>query len=177
MRKFSTARFFLGAALFSFLCGSQPAPAQPTAAPARPIAGPPDGHSPRPPRRRGLPQRHVVRPLPRRPETAGGRRRRVAARDGRGLALSRLRPGHRQPRPRPARVRPGVHRVRRPHGRGLPDAAGPGPDQDLCRGVCARREGVWRAAGRHRRVLGAGKRFRRQHGQPADAALAGVAGL
>ena len=44
----------------------------------------------------------------------------------RGLAVSRLRPGHRQPRPRPARVRPDLHRVRRPHGGTVPDAAGPG---------------------------------------------------
>ena len=49
--------------------------------------------------------------------------------------------------------------------------------QDLCGGVRARREGIWRAAGGDRRVLGTGKRFRRQHGQSADAALAGVAGL
>ena len=49
--------------------------------------------------------------------------------------------------------------------------------QDLRRGVRARREGIWRAAGGDRGVLGAGKRFRRQHGQSADAALAGVAGL
>ena len=49
-------------------------------------------------------------------KAAGGRRRRVAAGDRGSLALSRLRPGHRQPRSRPARVRAGVHRVRRPHG-------------------------------------------------------------
>ena len=54
---------------------------------------------------------------------------------------------------------------------------GQAQDQDPCGGLRARREGIWRAAGCHRRVLGAGKRFRRQHGQPADAALAGVAGL
>ena len=47
----------------------------------------------------------------------------------------------------------------------------------LCGGVRARREGIWRAAGGDRRVLGTGERFRRQHGQSADAALAGVAGL
>ena len=41
------------------------------------------------------------------------------------------------------------------HGRDLPDAAGAGRDQDLCRGVRARRKGIWRAAGRDRRVLGA----------------------
>ena len=54
---------------------------------------------------------------------------------------------------------------------------GQAADQDLCGRVRARREGIWRAARGHRRVLGAGKRFRRQHGQSADAALAGVAGL
>ena len=126
---------------------------------------------------RVMPWRHEFRSFPRRPETAGGRRRRVAARARGSLARSGLRPGHRQPRPRPARVRAGFHRVRRPHGGDLPDAAGPGPDQDQCRGVRARGEGVWRAAGGDRRVLGTGKRFRRQHGQSADAALAGVAGL
>ena len=162
-----------------------PAPARPAPRPARGGATDPAGrrHS-RPagrqstfaPRRR-LPQRHVVRPLPGRPETAGGRRRRVAADACRSFALPRLRPGHRQPRPRPARVRAGVHRIRRPHGRDLPDAAGPGANQDACGGVRARREGIWRAAGGDRRVLGAGERFRRQHGQSADAALAGVAGL
>ena len=59
----------------------------------------------------------------------------------------------------------------------LPDAAGPGAYQDLCGGVRARRKGIWRAAGGDRRVLGAGERFRRQHGQSADAAVAGVARL
>jgi lytic murein transglycosylase len=39
MRSFSTAQILLGAALFSMLCGPQPATAQP-AAPARPIAAP-----------------------------------------------------------------------------------------------------------------------------------------
>ncbi len=78
---------------------------------------------------------------------------------------------------RPARVRAGIHGIRRPHGRTLPDAAGPGADQDLSGRVRARRKGIWRTAGGNRGVLGAGKRFRRQHGQPADAALTGVAGL
>ena len=59
----------------------------------------------------GLSQRHVVRPLPRRPQAAGSGGRRLAARAGRGRTLPRLRPKHRQPRPRPARVRPGVQRV------------------------------------------------------------------
>src|SRR3984957_13549914 len=45
------------------------------------------------------------------------------------------------------------------------------------RGLRARREGIWRAAGGHRLVLGTGERFRPQYGQSADAALAGVAGL
>ena len=36
------------------------------------------------------------------------------------------RPGHRQSRPRPARVRPALHPVRRPHGGRLPHAAGAG---------------------------------------------------
>ena len=127
--------------------------------------------------RRGLSQWHVVRPFPGRPQAAGGRRRRVAAGAGRGRAGPCLRPEHRQPRPRPAGVRAGVHRIRPPHGRRLPDAAGTAADQDLCRGIRARREGIWRAAGRHRRVLGTGERFRRQHGPSADTALAGVAGV
>ena len=41
----------------------------------------------------------------------------------------------------------------------------------------ARREGIWRAAGRDRRVLGAGEQFWRRAGQAAYAAVAGVAGL
>src|SRR3974390_2538896 len=40
-----------------------------------------------------------------------------------------------------------------------------------------RRKELGRPPRRHRGVLGTGERFRRQHGQPADAALAGVAGL
>jgi lytic murein transglycosylase len=40
MRRFSTARYFLGAALFSILYAPQPASAQLTAIPARPIAAP-----------------------------------------------------------------------------------------------------------------------------------------
>src|SRR5665647_2450200 len=38
MRSFSTARSILGAALFSILCGLQPALAQPAAPPTRPTA-------------------------------------------------------------------------------------------------------------------------------------------
>src|SRR5258707_15407150 len=40
MRKFSTARFFLGAVLVAILCGPQPASTQPAAYPPRPIAAP-----------------------------------------------------------------------------------------------------------------------------------------
>ena len=127
--------------------------------------------------RGGLPQRRELRPLPRRAEAAGGRAGVSQRAHRRGRALPRLRPGHRQPRPRPARVRPDLHRVRRPHGRDLPHAERPAAHQDLCGRVRARRKGIWRAAGGDRRVLGTGKRFRRQHGQSADAALAGVAGL
>src|SRR5580700_7903277 len=75
-------------------------------------------------------QRRGFRSLPRRSEAAGGLGRRVAACDSRSLTLPGLRPGHRQPRPRPARVRPDFYRVRRPHGRDLPDAAGAGAYQD-----------------------------------------------
>ena len=129
------------------------------------------------PARRFVPWRQEFRSIPGRPETGGRRRRRLAACAGGSLALSRLRPGHRQPRPRPAGVRAGVHGVRRPHGGDLAHAAGPGPHQGQRRGLCARREAIWRAAGSDRGVLGTGKRFRRQHGQPAHAAFAGVAGL
>jgi membrane-bound lytic murein transglycosylase B len=41
--------------------------------------------------------------------------------------------------------------------------------------AAARGEGIWRSARGDRGVLGTGERFRRQHGQSADAALAGVA--
>ena len=78
-------------------------------------------------------QRHVVRPFPGRPETARGGGRRIAADACRRCALPRLRPGHRQPRPRPARVRADLYPVRRAHGGAVPDAAGPGAHQDLRR--------------------------------------------
>ena len=37
-----------------------------------------------------------------------------------------------------------------------------GANQDACGGVRARRKGIWRAAGRDRRVLGTGEQFRRR---------------
>jgi len=95
-------------------------------------------------------------PLPPRPEAAGGRGRGCRSRRLRKTSpYPRLRPGHRQPRSRPARVRPGLHRVRRPHGGELPDAAGSGPDQGSRRRPSrARREGIRRAAGGDRGVSG-----------------------
>ena len=50
-------------------------------------------------------------------------------------------------------------------------------DPDACGSVQPRREGIWRAAGGDRRVLGAGEQFRRRTGQAAYAAVAGVAGV
>ena len=164
----SIRRLVLGAILAALLCGPQQAAAQAIAAPARAVA-PPRGAS----CHGGLTFDRFLAGA----ESAGRGRGGFAARARRSLALSRLRPGHRQSRSRPARVRAGIHRVRRPNGGELPDAARSGTHRHLCRGVRTRRKGIWRTAGGDRRVLGTGKRFRRQHGQSADAALAGFAGL
>ena len=100
----------------------------------------------------------------------------VAARAGRGRTLPRLRPKHRQPRPRPARIRPGVHRIRTKQGVRWCGKKCAGESPDACGSVQPRREGIWRAARRDRRVLGPGEQFWRRAGQAAYAAVAGVAG-
>src|SRR5439155_1457246 len=92
----------------------------------------------------GLSQRHVVRPISCRPETAGGRRRRVGARARRRRALPRLRSKHRQPRPRPARIRPGVHRIRAKQGVRWRGKTCAGESPDSCGSVVPRRQGIWR---------------------------------
>ncbi len=80
-------------------------------------------------------------------------------------ATPQIRSEDRLYRPRPARIHPDLSGILRPHGRGLSDPARPGPDQIQRRNLLPHRAAIWRAGAGDRRVLGAGKRFRRQHGQ------------
>ena len=158
------------------------APARPTAVPARPAAAPvrpPAAPSAAPAPRggaachNGMSFDRFLADLKQQAVAAG----RVAAGAGGSGTLPRLRPEHRQPRPRPARVRAGVQRIRAEQGVRWCGKKCASANPDACGSVQPRREGIWGAAGGDRRVLGPGEQFWRRIGQAAHAAVAGVAGL